>query len=77
MKVSKITLSNDYHNTSVTLRVRNNTLSPAQIRYARGVLCGISDCTCGNALGMRGPQEWDVEYNWDDTATVKHNKNKN
>jgi len=53
-----ITLKNNFHGTSVNLRPRNGRLSPAQMRRARKVLCGLSECKCG---GIRGPQEYEVE----------------
>lgn len=51
-----ITLTNDFHNTSVNLRANmGDTLSASQVRRARNSLCGNSDCTCSGDLGTRGP----------------------
>lgn len=51
-----LTLTNDFHHTEVRLRVTGNQLSPNQVRRARRILCGISDCSCGGVAGERGPQ---------------------
>ena len=53
----KITLKNDYHNTSVTLITKDNILSETQVKRAKRVLCGIHDCYCSGELGTRGEQE--------------------
>ena len=65
-----ITLTNNFHGTSVNLRPRNGRLSPAQMRRARKVLCGLSECKCG---GIRGPQEYDVEGDGEGGAIVEWN----
>lgn len=63
----KITLSNDFHNSSVVLdvpalsRIWNETevqtITKRQAAKARRALCGISGCTCGGgAFGQRGRQ---------------------
>lgn len=57
----KITLTNDNHNTSINLVVAGNKLSESQISRARRTLCGCAGCTCSNDLGMRGPQEVEIE----------------
>jgi hypothetical protein len=58
MKRHTLTLTNDFHNTSVSLRVELTGfyayLSPAQARRARRALCGVAGCTCGGTLGERG-----------------------
>lgn len=71
----KLTLSNNFHGTSVTLLARsegktdlNNygeeipivDLSPGQVQRAKRTLCGISGCMCSGSLGLRGPQEQNV-----------------
>ena len=62
----KITLRNDFHNSSVTLNadVRSHIhnvatayLSTGQIRRAKQELCGIDGCTCSGEAGTRGRQE--------------------
>ena len=65
-----ITLKNNFHSTSVNLRPRNGRLSPAQMRRARRVLCGLSECQCG---GIRGPQEYELEPEPDGGAKVERN----
>lgn len=59
--MKRITLSNDFHNTEITLHVKDNTISAGQVKKARRELCGISGCTCGNDLGMRGKQQHHVD----------------
>jgi len=61
VKTKKIKLYNDFHGTEVTLRVKNNIVTPCQVKRAWRELCGIKGCTCGDQLGGRGPQE--VQYN--------------
>lgn len=53
----KITLYNDFHNTEITLIVKNGMLSPAQVKKSKKALCGIAGCTCGDELGTRGNQD--------------------
>lgn len=65
-----ITLKNNFHGTEVRLIPRNGRLSPAQMRRARRVLCGLSECKCG---GIRGPQEYDVEGDGEGGAIVEWN----
>ena len=44
-----ITLTNDFHNTSVRLRANiGDYLSPSQIKRAARILCPVSDCCCGH-----------------------------
>ncbi|MFZ6755745.1 hypothetical protein ACO0K9_00880 [Undibacterium sp. Ji50W] len=52
-----ITLKNDFHNTEVTLRMKSSCPTEAQVKKSWNTLCGIKGCTCGNVMGMRGPQE--------------------
>ena len=57
----KITLRNDFHNTAVRLIVApDKPPSPSQMRRSRRTLCGIRECTCSGALGVRGPQEVNI-----------------
>jgi hypothetical protein len=57
----KRTLTNNFHNTSVTLILSDGkTLSAWQVRKARRVLCGQKDCLCGDAAGCR-PQQIEEE----------------
>jgi hypothetical protein len=55
----KITLRNDFHDTEANLIVRNDMISATQARRAQKALCGLKDCTCGDGLGCRGPQDID------------------
>lgn len=60
----KIILTNDFHNTRVTLLVefqfiggtKHCFLSAGQARKAQQALCGVAGCTCSNDLGTRGRQ---------------------
>lgn len=54
----KITLRNDFHNTSVTLVSKNGKLSESQMKKAKRELC-CSGCTCSGEFGYRGPQDID------------------
>ena len=54
--MQKITLTNDFHNTKVTLNMRSVFPSASQIRKSQKTLCGVFGCTCGNVMGMRGKQ---------------------
>ena len=60
----KITLTNNFHHTSVTLRARRSprgmVLSRRQVLRARRELCGCEGCTCGGPLGERGNQSVEV-----------------
>jgi hypothetical protein len=72
-----IKLTNNFHDTTVTLRVDESTmlLSGRQVRRSRSVLCGASDCYCSGCLGDRGAQDtwYDFEQiGWDrGTPTFK------
>jgi hypothetical protein len=64
--MNKVTLVNDFHNTTVTLmcetlsHIWNEVTiypSEAQIRRAKKTLCGIDGCTCSSDAGCRGPQK--------------------
>lgn len=59
----KVTITNEFHNSHVTLEVPGLPceLTEYQIRRARNTLCGITDCTCGGPLGERGKQNVRVE----------------
>jgi hypothetical protein len=70
MKTETITLTNDFHGTSVTLRVNGDRLSAGQMRRMRRELCGMSDCCCGT---IRGKQTHGLHINQDGTATVYAN----
>jgi hypothetical protein len=52
----QITLTNDFHNTTVTIRAASlpHTMTVSQTRRVRNALCGRSGCKCG---GVRGPQQ--------------------
>lgn len=69
MKTVKMTLTNEFHGTSVTLSAKIHyglallTLSPWQVRKAKSTLCGIEGCSCSNELGQRPAGDWDVTPN--------------
>uniref|UniRef100_A0A6H1ZC07 Uncharacterized protein n=1 Tax=viral metagenome TaxID=1070528 RepID=A0A6H1ZC07_9ZZZZ len=53
-----LTLSNNFHNTTTTIRLLPGEIITA--RRAAGIrrrLCGVQGCTCGDDLGRRGHQE--------------------
>ena len=54
-----ITLTNDFHGTSVRLRASlGDYLSDSQIKRAARVLCPAADCFCGHGeLNTRGRQD--------------------
>jgi hypothetical protein len=53
----KVTLTNDFHGTSVTLCLpASGIMSKWQMQRARKLLCGIAECTCGGEVGERGRQ---------------------
>ena len=54
----KITLTNDFHNTSCTLISKNGRISESQMKRAKRELC-CDGCTCSGDFGYRGPQEID------------------
>jgi len=57
-----ITLTNNYHNTSVSLRADvGDYLTQSQISRARRELCGMSDCECSSSIGTRGHQSVSIE----------------
>lgn len=63
-----VKLSNDYHNTTVTLRVpEHGCISKRQVRRAELTLCGMDDCSCSGTLGERpaleiGSDWWPTSY---------------
>lgn len=68
--MNKLTLTNNFHNTEVTLVPKGNTLSPSQVKRSWRILCGISGCTCCNSAGARGNQEVELEFNQDGSAGI-------
>lgn len=67
-----ITLTNDFHGTSVNLRPDDSyTLSALQVARARRALCGIKGCTCGGDLGERGSDNPSVCVRPDGRAEVQ------
>jgi len=70
----RITLTNDFHNTSVTLIAEHvgsvedwdgeqaplYRLAPSQIKRAKRALCA-KGCLCSGEMGTRGHQEFAVE----------------
>ena len=72
MTRKKVTLRNDFHNSSVC--VYEGELSPETCRRVRKVLCGISDCKCGDTgLNTRGPQDCEIEPRWYDGKQYVYN----
>lgn len=72
-----ITLTNDFHNTEVTIRVRElpHTITPSQHQRIERALCGMSDCRCGT---IRGPQYHDdtrLEFEFGDPQLVIYEAN--
>jgi len=62
-----ITLTNDFHNTAIRVRVDRlpAALSERQTKRVISALCGMSDCSCGV---IRGPQSHDgkaLVTDWD------------
>lgn len=80
--MKKITLENDFHNTSINLipilDLANEFggdelhLSRRQVRRAREALCGVSGCTCSGNAGTRGSQRFDIWMQDDGSAIVYH-----
>lgn len=64
-----ITIQNNFHNTSTTIR-KAGRISESQERRIRKALCGVSGCTCGGALGERGPQSCEIDYDSDGRVLV-------
>lgn len=64
MLTRKITVTNDFHNTSATMRVRvapiahHVIITQAQWERAMRKLCNIKECCCGQ---LRGAQETPLE----------------
>ena len=52
----KVTLTNDFHHTEVTLLLKSLFPSSHQVRRAKTALCGVKGCTCSGVLGNRGAQ---------------------
>ena len=51
----RITLTNDFHRTTVNLNLKGDHLSPGQVKRAKLALCGMAGCSCSGAMGNRGP----------------------
>jgi hypothetical protein len=57
-----IRLQNDFHGTTVLVRVHDRRLTANQVRRIRARLCGVSGCTCAqHETGVRGPQAATLE----------------
>lgn len=55
-----ITITNDFHGTSTTIRPKNGRVT-ARARYdARRRLCGMADCTCADGGKLSLAWEWRV-----------------
>jgi len=68
--MQKITLTNDFHNSSVNLVPYKGTLSAGQVKRAKRALCGVSECSCSDELGQRGPQAFGVEVQQDSVGDL-------
>jgi hypothetical protein len=70
MKTKMITLTNDFHGTSVNVRVPADdwSLREAQITRTRRALCGVDDCSC--AMDDAGCRPRQVEVKWDGSGFV-------
>jgi len=61
--MTKITLTNDFHGTSVNLVTSGKALSARQVRRSWKALCGYKGCACSNAAGTRGRGQYiEIEY---------------
>ena len=60
----KITLYNDFHNTSIALYAKGNKLTIGQVKKAQKELCGIAGCCCSGEFGVRGQQDWHIELDY-------------
>jgi hypothetical protein len=66
-----ITLTNDFHKTSVTLRTGNSgVLLASQVLLSRRTLCPVKSCKCGGALGERGEQTVKIDQVGNDAMRV-------
>ena len=57
-----VTVRNDYHNTSATVRVSDGeAIEGPRLRRVWRALCGMPDCCCSSidCMGMRGDQDPD------------------
>ena len=65
----KITITNDFHHSSITVRVPSNgLLSVGTTKRIYRTLCGIADCQCG---GIRGKQATELDrYSHQDQIAV-------
>lgn len=54
----KITLTNNFHSTSINLILRSSFLSNHQMQRAKNTLCPShkNGCVCSGVVGMRGEQ---------------------
>lgn len=59
-KTKLITLTNDFHGTEITIRVKAKDnyyiISRYQMNRMWKILCGHKDCTCSNSMGTRGSE---------------------
>lgn len=60
MTTTMIYLTNDFHGTSVRLRVSGpgHVITASQARRISRALCPRHQCTCGQVLNTRGVQRW-------------------
>jgi hypothetical protein len=63
----RITLTNNFHNTSVVFNAKEVAcsgskilkLSSSQVKKSQKTLCGCNGCKCSNELGVNGHQEYE------------------
>ncbi len=61
-----VLLSNDYHDTQCVVSPDSSGyININQMRRAKKILCGIPGCTCSGNLGTRGPQDVEIEIDYD------------
>ena len=62
------TFTNNFHGTEARVRVRpDGLLSRTQVQRLMRTLCPVSFCSCG---GVRGRQEWELEWITDNMVRV-------
>ena len=78
-----LTLTNDFHNTEVTIRVTKlpHILTPSQRRRIWRKLCGIPGCTCGIIRCKQYHEHQLLEFKWEqdifgDSCLVIYEANK-
>ena len=47
MKDTRITLTNNFHNTETTITAKGGNITASQLKRAERKLCGMTECMCG------------------------------